>query len=183
MDLRDFKKVTDRISGLWGENAIAKEKSDALWPYCRPLPLGEAVQIIDAIVSDGDKYFTPAVFASRAMASEKERSLKASMATREKVRVEGCPHCQGCGQLVAYRRDDKWCCGMAFRCTFCRAADQIGLAPQIAPWLSEYGAEFELGVNRDRRLQTRGKEITGAAERASAVNMLAGVGNEQRLGN
>lgn len=157
MDQRDFKKLTDKIAGLWGESAVSKEKSDALWPYCRPLPVGEAAQIIDAMIDDGEKFFMPAVFASRAMASSKERALKASMHTRERVRVEGCPHCHGGGQLVAYRRDDPGCCGFAFRCTFCRAADAIGISDRVAPWLREYGADYEL--MRDRLLKSENKRL------------------------
>lgn len=174
MDLRDFKKLCDKIAGLWGEGAVAKEKTDALWTYCRPIPLGEAGQIISAMLEDGDKFFSPAVFAGRAVAAEKERALKQSMVTREKTRVQGCPHCQGGGQLVAYRRNDPTCCGFAFRCTFCVAASAIGLAPQIVSWMAEYAADLELGVERQDRMQRKGRQITDEAERSKTLTMATG---------
>lgn len=161
MDQRDFKKLTEKIGGLWGESAASEEKSNALWPYCRGIPLGEAVMIIDAMIDDGEKFFLPAVFASRAMASSKERALKATMATRERVRVDGCQYCHGGGQLVAYNRADPGCCGLAFRCTFCGAAKALGLSDRIFPWLREYGSDYEL--MRDRLLSTATKlEIVAA---------------------
>ena len=154
----DFTKLCEKVCGLWGENAITKEKTDALWPYCRTLQVGEASDILSSMLEDDSRFFTPAVFAGRALASEKERLLKAGMVTRQKTAVEGCKHCHGGGQLVAYRREDRFCCGLAFRCSFCRAADKIGLAPQIVPWRSEYSHEVELMAERNARVLAKPAE-------------------------
>lgn len=158
MQTSDFKKLCSKIQALWGENSLNEEKSSALWTYCKNLQVGEASDILTSMLEDDSRYFTPAVFAGRAVASEKERNLKASMVTREKNSVAGCRHCQGGGQLVAYRREDSGCCGLAFRCTFCRAADQMGLAPQIVPWRPEYSSEFELMTARNDRLYSKRRE-------------------------
>lgn len=161
MQTSDFKKLCSKIQALWGENALNEEKSSALWGYCKTLQVGEASDILTSMLEDDSRFFTPAVFAGRAVASEKERNLKATMVTREKTRIEGCRHCQGGGQLVAYRRDDAGCCGLAFRCSFCRAADALGLAPQIVPWRPEYSSEFELMADRNARLFPKVLEIQG----------------------
>ena len=157
----DFTKLCEKISGLWGESAIVKEKTDALWPYCKTLQVGEASDILTSMLEDDSRFFTPAVFAGRAVSATKERNLRAGMVTREKTRLDGCRHCHGGGQLIAYRRESATCCGLAFRCTFCRSADQIGLAPQIVPWRSDYSSEFELMFDRNLRIFPKRPEIQG----------------------
>lgn len=159
----EFAKICDQIRLTWGQRALDDGQQEMLWRYAEELTKKDAEAVVARMLEDGAEYFTVAKFGFHSMSIIRERAITAAMEKKNTTRAWDCPHCHGAGQMVAYRRDDKWCCGLAFRCSFCNAANVIGLAPQILPWKKEYNGEFETMVDRNARLEKVERERKAAA--------------------